>query len=105
MLLGMWTTYPNNEQMIKDAKKFKLTDEFEETVSETMFFQCVSFRGWGDSILFSKKTSQIIFQFSWTKSRLSWYVFLRRKEEPEKNEVYQWEDKTKELCADNFWSR
>ena len=47
MLLGMWTTYPNNEQMIKDAKKFKLTDEFEETVSETMFFQCVSFRGWG----------------------------------------------------------
>ena len=47
MLLSMWTTYPNNEQMIKDAKKFKLTDEFEETVSETMFFQCVSFRGWG----------------------------------------------------------
>ena len=47
MLLGMWTTYPNNEQMIKDAKKFKLTDEFEETVSETMFFFCVSFRGGG----------------------------------------------------------
>ena len=29
----MCTTYPNNEQTIKDANEFKLTDEFEETVN------------------------------------------------------------------------
>ena len=64
----MCTTYSNNEKTIKDANRFKLIDTFKETVNEIIFFNLHLSEG-GDLtlMLFSKKTSEIIFKFSLIK--------------------------------------
>ena len=54
----MCITYPGNEQMVKHANEFKLTDDFEETVNESIFFNMHLSDG-GGSI--QKKTSQVMF--------------------------------------------